>query len=228
MRRSAAWLLAATLLSPSLAFAQAPAAPVAPLAPQLPNFKLPAGATRPTPTGPPHMCPCPPVYSGPHDSGTTIIGLKIGTAGTVDNSVIVQSSGSPQLDWASQICVKAWLYNPATRGGQPIEAWLAAEINWRLVHRGESEPATPANAVTPPTRKYRASKCEWWHYHKTSGVLLAFYVELDGSVKNPSILKSSGNPAVDKDALDCVVQRAYEPATQNGKPVEVRLTEQMF
>ena len=140
----------------------------------------------------------------------------------------MQSSGSPQLDYASQLCVKAWLYSPAMRDGQPIGVWLRAQIDWRMVHRGEAEPAVPANAVSPPTRKYRASKCEWWHYHETSGVLLVFSVGPDGSVTHPTVLKSSGNPTVDKDALDCVVQREYEPATQNGKPVEVRLTERMF
>jgi len=225
MCRRIMWLLAATLLYPCLAFAQAP---VAPSASQLPDFKLPLGATKPAPTGPPHTCPYPPVSIGSNDSGITVIGMKVSPAGTVEDSVIVRSSGSPQLDYASQLCVKAWLYTPATRDGQPIEAWLPAEINWHMNHRGAAKLALPADIVRPPRRKFRANKCEWWHYHKTSGVLLAFYVEQDGTVANPGILKSSGDPAVDKDALDCVILRAYEPATQNGKPVEVRLTERMF
>ena len=228
MHRCFVWLLAATLLFACPAFAQAPDAPVPPTAAQVPTFQLPPGATQATPTGPPHTCPYPPVYIGPHDSGKTLVGVKVGTTGAVEDSVVVQSSGSPQLDYASQLCVKAWLYNPAMRHGQPIEAWVPTMLNWQMVHRGEAEPALLANTVRPPTRKYSANKCEWWHYHETSGVLLAFYVEQDGSVKNPSILKSTGDPAVDKDALDCVMQLAYEPAKQNGQPVEVRLTERMF
>lgn len=225
MCRYASWLLAATLLSPSFVIAQT-SAPVPPSA--LPDFKLPQGATRPTPAGPPHTCPYPHITIGPNDSGMTIVGVKVGTGGAVEDSVVAQSSGSPQLDWASQLCVKAWLYSPAMLDGQPIETWQLAEINWHVMHRGEGESALPANMVSPPTRKFRANKCEWWHYKKTSGVVLAFYVEPDGTVKNPSVLRSSGDPAVDKDALDCVVQRAYDPAIQNGQPVEVRLSEWMF
>jgi outer membrane biosynthesis protein TonB len=87
--------LAAALLSPSFALAQAPsAATAAQGAPQLPDFKLPPGATDPSPTGPLHTCHYPTALARQHVSGTDIVGVKVGTAGTVEDSVIVQSSGS--------------------------------------------------------------------------------------------------------------------------------------
>lgn len=50
----------------------------------------------------------------------------------------------------------------------------------------------------------------------------------DGSVKNASVEATSGDAAEHRDALDCVLRRAYKPATRNGEPVEIRLTAALF
>jgi TonB family protein len=59
-------------------------------------------------------------------------------------------------------------------------------------------------------------------------VLLAFYVETDGSVTDASVIQSSGNADIDADAVKCIGQRHYRPATQKSKPVRFRLTEALY
>jgi TonB family protein len=237
------YLSALLFLVPALAFAQTPALSPAPAsmtsgaqpaanpAPAV-TLHLPPGLTPPRPAGPPHTCAYPPVHAGPNASGTTRIAFKVAITGTVQDPVIARSSGSTQLDNAALSCVAAWLYAPAIKDGQPVQVGWGATIDWHLMMRGEAPPpvstASAANTVTPPTRQYRASKCEWWHYGHLPGALVAFYIETDGSVKDPVLLRSSGDAAIDKDALDCITQRSYVPAMQNGRPVEVRLSEVLF
>jgi TonB family protein len=43
-------------------------------------------------------------------------------------------------------------------------------------------------------------------------------------VRNPTIAESSGNADLDQSALNTVAQWTFQPATLNGKPVEVYYT----
>jgi TonB family protein len=58
--------------------------------------------------------------------------------------------------------------------------------------------------------------------HAEGTTLLAFKVTAEGSVKDPTIARSSGNEDLDDAALQCVTRWRYKPATQDGKPVEVK------
>jgi len=50
---------------------------------------------------------------------------------------------------------------------------------------------------------------------------LSYRIADDGSVKNVSVLKSSGNVVLDKAAVACVKGWLYEPATLDEKPIEI-------
>src|SRR5258706_7318837 len=52
-------------------------------------------------------------------------------------------------------------------------------------------------------------------------VIVAFTIGADGSVKNPSIVESSGNKALDDAALVDVISWRYQPTTKNEHPVAV-------
>jgi TonB family protein len=59
------------------------------------------------------------------DAAEGRVGLKIlvRADGSVGGVEVTQSSGSPTLDAAAVREVSRWKFAPATRDGQPIEAW---------------------------------------------------------------------------------------------------------
>jgi len=52
-------------------------------------------------------------------------------------------------------------------------------------------------------------------------ITVAFHIAVDGSVKDVSILNSSGSERLDNAALACVPNWRYTPAIEAGHPVEV-------
>lgn len=196
---------------------------------------LPAGATPPRSSGPPHIC-MPPgdVYYIVHKLvGPTIISFKITMEGTVRDPLLRQSSGDSSVDLASVTCVVSWLYSPAMANGRPLEVSLTQSIDWNsMVLRGDPPPtdrAISAEAIhLPVITSYQPSSCEAWHHDSGSGVLLAFNVDMSGRVRDVSIIQSSGDSATDKDATECISRRPYQPAFQHGKALEVRLADWLY
>lgn len=79
-------------------------------------------------------------------------------------------------------------------------------------------------SITPPEIAGESHRCTPKHanilfYVKQAHVLLCYRIEIDGTVKTASILKSSGNEELDKSAIECVLSWHYKPATKNGQPV---------
>ena len=58
---------------------------------------------------------------------------------------------------------------------------------------------------------------------------LTFVVTKDGSVRDLKLVRSSGNSALDDASITCVRNFRYQPATENGHPVEVvRMVQQVW
>jgi TonB family protein len=148
----------------------------------------------------------------------------------VENAAIAQSSGSSELDDEAKLCVSGWLYTPAMKDGRPIASWNKVTISWEGRGEGSAKAAQePARRITFPIWKsFRGISCELWHQSTPNKAELAFDVEIDGSVKNVALIKSSGNPSIDKDAMDCIAKRIYKPGIQNGQPIELRITTRMY
>jgi TonB family protein len=198
----------------------------------LPATPLPVGVTPPRPSGPPHLCsryPEDAVRAGV--SGTTTIDFTVTKEGGVKDVVVEQSSGSNLLDEDAKVCAEGWQFYPAMQNGQPIEFSRRASVAWKL-GRGELPLPDSAQAATfiqfPVKKPAILVNCEGWHLHKDSSAVLAFDVETDGSVKDVTLLQSSGNTTVDRDAVECVAKHSYWPAMKNGQPIEVRLTATMY
>jgi periplasmic protein TonB len=64
--------------------------------------------------------------------GTTVLRFRIGTDGRTKNVMVVQSSGSADLDEAAVEGARCWRYKPATRNGQPVEIDWTTKVNWQL------------------------------------------------------------------------------------------------
>jgi TonB family protein len=226
-------LVIALVLIPNLAVAQSGV----PNSAGLPNSAPTASASPrdlqldtvpPHVAGPIPLC-SPPFHVDQHVTGSTIVSFKIAKDGTVEDIAVQRSSGAVAVDEAAKSCVAGRIYKPAIRNGQPVEFPTAAQFEWKPALRSEMPPSDPslaARVISFPVRKDRHDSCELWHAAKA--VLLSFYVEPDGSVKNVTILQPSGDAAIDKDAIDCVSGRAYKPAMRDGQPIEIRLTARLY
>ena len=55
--------------------------------------------------------------------------------------------------------------------------------------------------------------------------IMSFVVNRDGSIVEPQVVRSAGDPYLDKEALRVIsTMPKWEPGTQRGKPVRVRFT----
>jgi TonB family protein len=200
--------------------------------PALPPSVVPPRISAPYPCTFPHSA----VYE--HPTRPTVVTFTVTAQGRVTNASIVQSSGSGVVDEVVRECASGFIYAPAMRDGAPIDVSWAWEYNLTITGF-RAPPALPPDApqgtkfVMMPVEIYRSGVargvgCESWHQNAPRGVLVAFDVEPDGSVKNASVVQGSGDSAVDKDAVDCVSRRAYKPATRDGEPVGMRLTAELF
>ena len=171
----------------------------------------------------------PPWHVDQHVIGPALVSFTIGKDGKVKDIVVQQSSGAVAVDEAAKSCVAGRLYTPAMKNGQPVEFQTTAHFEWKVALRSDMTPSgasKAARAVIVPVRKDHHDSCEEWHV--AHGVLVSFYVEPDGSVKDATVLQSSGDAGIDKDAVQCVSGRAYRPAMQDGQPIEVRLTARLY
>jgi TonB family protein len=167
-----------------------------------------------------------------------IVKFTVTAKGQVTNPSIVRSSGGDHVDEAALECIRQWVYAPALRDGNPVDQPWATEIGLTITTRSglrhPSPDAPPGTKfVMMPVEQYRATVssmvgCEYWHRTARRGALIAFDVEPDGSVKNASVAETSGDPAEDKDAIECISRRVYKPGTRDGEPVEVRLTASLY
>jgi TonB family protein len=83
---------------------------------------------------------------------------------------------------------------------------------------GNVKPPKVVNKVEP---EYPASARD----AKIEGnVAVKIVIDKQGRVLNPTIAESSGNADLDRSAMDTVAQWTFQPATLNGKPVEVYFT----
>ena len=149
--------------------------------------------------------------------------------GTVSDPAVVQSSGNAQLDAATLMCAKSWLYKPAIKDGKPIEVSWKAQISWQ---EGDPDESDANDVIMVPEWTRGGAQCETWYAigskRPARSVLLTASVGADGSVKDVTVIQNSGNADIDADAVKCLGQRHYKPATQHGKPVEYRLTEALY
>jgi TonB family protein len=64
-------------------------------------------------------------------SGRVVVRAEVGPAGQVGKSWIKHTSGERILDEAALSTVRAWLFLPARRNGQPVTAWVDVPIEYK-------------------------------------------------------------------------------------------------
>jgi protein TonB len=64
--------------------------------------------------------------------GTTLLRVRVRADGSVGEVLIQQSAGHPDLDAAAAGAVSRWRFEPAERGGVPVEVWILLPVRFRL------------------------------------------------------------------------------------------------
>ena len=64
--------------------------------------------------------------------GVTVLKLRVLENGRVDQVLIEQSAGHPDLDREAAEAVKKWLFEPARMGKQPVAVWVLLPVKFEL------------------------------------------------------------------------------------------------
>jgi len=81
----------------------------------------------------------PPSIAASGASGTTVLRILISAEGTVDSSLVLESSGNEVLDSAAVADSRRLRWTPAEQGGRPIPIWGRLPVIYPRPERG-SEP----------------------------------------------------------------------------------------
>jgi TonB family protein len=107
---------------------------------------------------------------------------------------------------------------------------LTAILLWPSLALAQSETVSTHTPAPPPPQaitSMRPHSCVQYYPaaaqrdHISGKTEVGFTIETDGSISNPTIVKSSGNADLDNAALSCVKYWHYKPALQNGQPIAV-------
>jgi protein TonB len=66
------------------------------------------------------------------EQGRVVLRVLVNPAGKADEVEIRTSSGHPRLDESARDTVRRWRFVPATRGDEPVPAWVLIPISFRL------------------------------------------------------------------------------------------------
>jgi len=156
----------------------------------------------------------PPAAAKAGIEGTATLSVHITSAGVVENAQVIESSGNADLDTASIACAAQTHINPAEQNGAPIDIDWKIAVGWQ---RSGYSGVHPLGSIA--CRDIHQSAAEVAAVRRATKVM--FTIAEDGSVRDPKIEQSSGSPAMDQQAAECVLQRHYPPATSNGQPVAI-------
>jgi TonB family protein len=168
-------------------------------------------------------CPYPDAALRAGLNGSTFVSYRVTPDGRVVEVTAIGGSHNADLDRAAQQCVSQWRVAPDNNDVTASVGIHRATIAWKIPPAAESTVARPAGYFTLGM----PHDCNAWYppvaiRKKISGtVTVQFLITTDGAVKDPKVIRSSGNDALDDSALRCVPHWRYLPAKQNGQPVEI-------
>jgi TonB family protein len=105
-----------------------------------------------------------------------------------------------------------------------IALWVTLLLSWFLMVSAKLRSQTNNSKCTPvPVRKIKYELPRDLKGFK-SGPTIKYVIEVDGSVSNVSLVKSSGSKAVDETLLDAVKKSSYQPLKPGCGPIESKAT----
>lgn len=86
--------------------------------------------------------------------GTTVVRVLVNEAGDVDSTVIAESSGYAELDSAALRGARIMEFEPALRGGEPLEVWARIPVHFA------KDPGMPLEVPPEPGQTDSVSESE--------------------------------------------------------------------
>lgn len=164
----------------------------------------------------------PPDAKKAHIQGTVVLKAIIGKTGDVEQVSVV--SGSPTLAHSAVDAVSKWKYKPYLLNGQPVAVLTTINVTYSLAESSDATPA-PQSSVVPGsmpkvihtvpveyTPEARAAKIQ-------GAVVVRLMVNQQGLPENVRVVRGL-DPGLDRNAIASVNQYRFEPAMQDGQPVE--------
>jgi TonB family protein len=172
-------------------------------------------------------CPYPDTALRAGLNGATFVSYRVTPDGRVIEVTAIGGSHNADLDSAAQQCMSQWRVAPDDKEAAATIGTHRAKIVWSV-----PAPITADATVTRPAGHFSLGvphDCTAWYppeavKKKISGsVMVQFAVTTEGAVKDPQVVRSSGNDDLDGAALSCVLTWQYIPAKQNDQPVAATL-----
>lgn len=164
---------------------------------------------------------CPELRQSVAEEGAVaVVQLMVGPTGVPSRTSIHSSSGSPGFDAAAMSCVLKLRFQPATRfgDGEAVQSWQQFALKW------EGAVSAPQAARCEPTGSAPVSEGSTADHTQPGPAMsragICVCVDETGKVlQAPLLTNSSGNPGVDKAALELSSAAHYRPATSaSGQP----------
>ena len=158
-----------------------------------------------------------------NEQGVVTVLFTIAENGTVNDPVVVQSSGFADLDAAGLEAARTWRYRPATKNGKPFAARMQTRIKFELT-AANSAPPDSASANLP----YDEVKMSIADYPqdavdaKQEGrVAVLVIIGEEGNVASATIARSSGFQSLDQASLAMANSRwHFTAAMRDGNPMK--------
>jgi TonB family protein len=169
------------------------------------------GAKAETTVGRPHHCQ---LENLPLTAeGLARVAFTVKTDGTIENPVIIETSGDPRVDAASLRCVTRWLYKPATRDGVVYAAQWDAYIAW--------SPKTPPDITQLLRECAKSVATKYPTALDTEGTAIFSVRYENDKITGAAIKQSGGVKDVDDAEVSCLT--STEPARRERVIVNNRV-----
>lgn len=143
--------------------------------------------------------------------------VSLDVAGAITQAVPENDVNARPLA-AIQDALKNWRFAPARQNGQPVAADTVVSVLCQSAPRPDQAKTIPAKPISQERPEYPVAMRR---FGLRGQVLIDFTVDTSGKVQNAVIFQSD-NPAFDEPALKALREWKFQPATRDGKPVEVK------
>ncbi len=158
--------------------------------------------------------------------------VRVLKTGDVADVRLKTASNHDDINSYSMAAVKGATYLPATRAGQPVDAWTTIPVAIRTSNGGKTAVAIPAQCQN---RGYNPNKVCWdmraqpltaptapWQGTGALPTPATFWVQVSasGGVENVMPIATSSDGAFSASALAAAQALKFNPAQKSGRPVE--------
>lgn len=149
-----------------------------------------------------------------------VVSLNILPDGEVTN-VTLPVGGEPWYEKTARCVLERVAFIPGTRDGIPVEAQASLPIVYKTVS-GEVSASELRSKDEELEAAYRA--CYPSDLATIASAFYSFEIATNGRVRNPKVIKGSGNPRLDE-AGACIMKRLeFTPLMQNGRALRSTVT----